>query len=370
VSAVLERHAIGAAGPLGSIPVTSSPAIVSQTAIAPYHLDPGQRIGAIDLYAGTGGMSLGFADEGFTVTGIDSDPPSHGVFRTNGIGEHRITNLHLACSSEAAPVIIGGPPCRPWSAVNVKRRGSAHDDHALLLRYFEHLRGLRPLAFLMENVPPLRGDQMYRDLLTGMNHLGYSVAARVLTYSDFGAATTRKRLFTVGFAGHTGLSSASFFGRLEARHLPAKTVGDAIGWLAQMERDEFPDHEWSAVKTIGKYLERYESGRFGWKRLAWDEPAPSFGSVSKTYILHPDSAPGDDTARVLSVREVLCLMGFPPSFRFPAGTGLSVRYRMAANAVSPLVSRACAATMREMLTGMTDTAVPLRVESDKVALTL
>ena len=93
----------------------------------------------------------------------------------------------------------------------------------------------------------------------------------------------------------------------------------------------------------------HRSGKYGWKRLAWDAPALSFGSVSKTYILHPDSDPERPEARVLSVREVLSIMGFGRSFRFPEHTPLSLRYRMAANAVSPVFSADCATVLRVMI---------------------
>jgi DNA (cytosine-5)-methyltransferase 1 len=105
------------------------------------------------------------------------------------------------------------------------------------------------------------------------------------------------------------------------------------------------------LKTIDRYEERYRSGRFGWAQLEYDQPAPSFGSVAKTYILHPEAGVNDFVRRVLSVREVLQIMGFDREFRFPPGTSRTARYQMAADAVSPVFSLACARTVRRLLWG-------------------
>lgn len=307
----------------------------------------------LDLFAGIGGLSLGFRASGFTVTGVDSEVVSSEVFRINAIGVAVRKDLSTEMEVRSVPVVVGGPPCRPWSAVNVVRRGVQHEDHALLDRFLAHLLEIRPYVFLMENVPALGSDPEFHRLIRELRWSGYSLAMSVLQYSDFGAATKRRRLFTVGFRDSVRWSAEEFFARLPRQHRPKQTVGQAIGWLRDMPRGAVPDHEWSTVQTIEKYRERYRKRQFGWRQLGWGEPAPSFGSVAKTYILHPSAGEDGFPLRVLSVREVLSIMGFDRSFCFPVGTSMTKKYRMAANAVSPIVSQACARTIREMLTGET-----------------
>ena len=311
---------------------------------------PGQRrLSVLDLFAGIGGLSLGFAHHGFEVVGVDNEPTAERVFEEMKIGGFRLLDLGEAPPMDRPDILVGGPPCRPWSSVNVVRRRDLHRDYGLLDRFFETVLDASPQAFLMENVPPLAGDPAYGRHLREVEYNGYTVAKEVLRYSDFGAATARRRLFTVGFRDSVTFRAADFFTRLDVLRTAPATVRDAIWWLRDRPRGDPVDHEWSRLRSIDNYRERYESGRFGWKQLGWDEPAPSFGSVSKTYILHPSAGEGDFPARVVSVREVLSIMGFSREFRFPQDTPLSLRYRMAANAVSPVVSRACAAVLGDML---------------------
>ncbi len=307
----------------------------------------------LDLFAGLGGFSLGFTWAGFEVTGVDVRPESAEVFVLNGIGSTITVDLAHSCVLSDAPVLIGGPPCRPWSTVNqgTRARGVRHRDYWLLSAFFRDVVRMRPSIFVMENVPPVKGDAVYGHWLARLGREGYDVSARRVSYATFGAATTRSRLITVGVLG-TFTGANEFFRRLAAHMQPPRSVGEAIGWLCGHESDEGIDHVWPSLRTISRYRTRYDTRAYGWYQLTANHPAPSFGNVLKTYILPPPSLSGG-VERVLSVREVLSIMGFEPTFRLPTGLPLGRKYQMVADTVSPCLSRACAVVVRDMLWGGT-----------------
>lgn len=322
----------------------------------------------LDLFAGIGGLSAGFARAGFAMIGADREAVATEVYTRSGFGVGRTLQLDSDACIIDVPVVIGGPPCRPWSAVNMQKRGRAHDDHTLLDVFVEHVRRIRPEVFVMENVPALGSDEIYTSGMDSLRFLAgsrYDIQRKIIHYDQFGATTRRRRLFTVGVK-RSAAGASRLFELMDQYQSPARTVGDAIMWLRDLDRGAVPDHDWSELRSIHKYGERYASGKFGWARLRYDEPAPSFGSVAKTYILHPEAGVGTYPVRVVSVREVLSIMGFGPEEAvFPAGTSRAKRYQMAANSVSPVVSRAVAQAVRSLLTG----EVPAEVGTTKLATT-
>jgi len=301
----------------------------------------------IDLFAGMGGIAIGFARENFSVKGYDINPLSKKIFRINRIGEGCVRDLSKGCVSGTAEIVTGGPPCRPWSCVNLTRRRCDHPDYGLLDSFFEHVLEIKPAAFLMENVLPLKSDSKFIMWIERLRESGFSTGYRTIRYSDFGAPTSRRRLIAVGFAD--GCSAEEFFLRLEEHRTRPKTVMDAVQQFIRVKRGDFPDHEWPELRTIEKYEQYYRTGKYGWYRLDPGRPAPSFGNVMKTYILHPLAKMNGFPLRVISVREAMSIMGFDVSFRFPERTGMSVRYQMIADTVSPVFSQVCAGVMREVL---------------------
>lgn len=308
----------------------------------------------LDLFCGMGGLSLGFAQAGFLVVGYDKNPWVPVIFRVNGIGDAVRVDLSRAdailSDHRKARVVIGGPPCRPWSPLNRRRPGKGHPDHPLVRTFFQIIRDVRPEALLMENVPLLADDPEFRALLLGLSG-EYDLECRVVCYADYGAATKRKRLIVVGFRkGVGGVFPASrFFDFLEAMREPPKPVIEAVHQYIHLERGAVHDHEWPALRTVGRYEGKYRARRFGWARLEPHLPAPSFGNITKTYVLHPLAGVDGFPLRVLSVREAMAVMGFPDGFRFPNGMGLRTRYQMVADAVTPVFSKKCAQAILRLI---------------------
>lgn len=300
----------------------------------------------LDLFCGLGGLSQGFKKAGFEVTGVDISESVGKAFQLNIKTQFIKADLSdVIIDNGSVDIVVGGPPCKPWSAVNTKktRRGKMHRDFRLLSRFFQHVEHNSPQSFVLENVPFLANDKTLKRCVEKLKSQGYSIESNIVKYSDYGAPTSRHRFILFG----TRKGDAKvFFKKLNEHRRSPRTVRDVIWDLRDKEKGAVPDHVWPDLKTIRKYQSYYETGKFGWYVLKWDEPAPSFGNVMKTYILHPDAFNGEPE-RVISVREALLIMGFGSRFRFPQEFGLGVRYQMVVDAVSPIFSYAAAKVVRD-----------------------
>jgi DNA (cytosine-5)-methyltransferase 1 len=301
----------------------------------------------IDLFAGMGGLTSGFIKEGYVSTGYDLNPYTEKIFKLNRLGKAYTRDLGKSIVSGNADVVVGGPPCKPWSSLNLNRRCMLNDNYFLVDAYFKNVLNINPKAFMMENVPPVKNSENLLAWIRKMRRHGYSISQGKVIYSNYGAAISRRRFILIGTRDKN--NSKAFFNSLERFETDPDTVGNRIRKYSQYTMDQYPDHVWPVLHTINKYKDKYNSGKFGWYKLDYNKPSPSFGNIMKTYLLHPQAGINGYENRVISVREAMSLMGFPDEFRFPEGMGMGMRYQMVADSVSPVFSSIAAQIIKGML---------------------
>ncbi|WMT50546.1 MAG: DNA cytosine methyltransferase [Ferroplasma sp.] len=307
-------------------------------------MEKNNRLKMLDMFSGMGGMSIGFARRGFSVTGIDIEPFAVDSYNKLTGGTGSAADLREITIKSNYDVIAGGPPCRPWSTVNLKARKMHHRDYDLVQKYFSIVTDKMPRVFIMENVPAIMNDPVIGESINNAVKMGYTVKTGIIRYSDYGAATARQRFFVTGVKGEKN----NIFEYLAKQIKITKTVRDAIWPYRHLNEGATPDHVWPHLRTISKYSDKYRTGKYGWRWLKWDEPSPSFGNVMKTYTLHPNYPPENPNARVISVLEALRIMGFD-NFEFPKYIPMGKRYQMVVDSISPVFSYTLAGVIKDVL---------------------
>ena len=197
----------------------------------------------MDLFAGCGGLSVGFAAEGFDpVAAVELDPfaaASHAynlhrcapedvkaIFArprdivTTEPAELLLELGHEGGVSSAIDVVVGGPPCQSFARVGrAKLREIAQHPSAFLedprsnlyLRFLHYVRELLPLAILMENVPDILnygGHNIAEETCEYLSTLGYVCRYTLLNSVYFGVPQMRERAFILAIWEGVGRSPA------------------------------------------------------------------------------------------------------------------------------------------------------------------
>lgn len=318
----------------------------------------------LDAFAGAGGLSLGLQAAGLPVTvAADSSADALQTYRRH----HRAAELlggdiashDFKRYKGSIAIVAGGPPCQPWSTGG-KQLGHA-DGRDGLAHFVRIVAQVRPLAFLMENVPGLTapGNVEYLHALTrNLTELGYQVDYQILDATSYGVPQRRRRLFVVGTApgreftwpgATTGPGTPS----------PARTAGSVIS-ADTIVGDPNPSKVTYAKNPVirpspfsgllfnggGRPLNLAAPAptvlaSAGWNRTPWVDTE----GILAEYHAHlraggePRSGivPG---ARRLTVAEVALLQTFPSNLTF-AGSRAS-QYVQVGNAVPPALAAAMA----------------------------
>jgi DNA (cytosine-5)-methyltransferase 1 len=340
------------------------------------------KLTVVDLFSGCGGMSSGFARQGkFELIGaadLEVAKPSHGVaatkcndtYQTNHGLRPLNADLSIATPKQLAKhfgfkrgdldVLISCAPCTGFSQKKANNHVEDDPRNKLVQRTADFADAWRPTYVVIENVKELlRGKHShhFQSLHKQLSERGYEVSAEVHDLSDFGLPQSRKRSLIIAKLG----------GRL-APHLPKakkkRTVRETIGRQPRLRAGEVDprDKMHLCPNMSGVSLERTKAiphdggswhslpaalripsmnperpGSFPdiYGRLWWDRPAPT--------ITRECSHPGNgrychpEQDRLLSVREMALLQGFPADYVFEGE--LSMKYRQIGDAVPPSISR-------------------------------
>ncbi|MDB9494130.1 DNA cytosine methyltransferase [Spirulina major CS-329] len=169
---------------------------------------------AVDLFAGVGGLALGFEQAGFAVLAAVELDPIHGAVHQFNFPQtalfcqsvSAVTGAQLRANSRLGhqdiDVVFGGPPCQGFSIIGKRQQ---HDPRNQLVRQFGRVVGeLRPKYFVMENVAGLafqRSQSLLGQIVADFNAQGYHVVTpyQTLNAADFGVPQHRQRLFLLGY---------------------------------------------------------------------------------------------------------------------------------------------------------------------------
>ena len=158
----------------------------------------------ISLFAGAGGMDLGFKNAGFDIMWAnDFDPDSAKTYKRN-FGDHivlgDIEKIRTNNIPDNPDVVIGGFPCQGFSIANL---GRSVDDsrNKLYKQMLRVIRVKKPKYFVAENVAGIltlgKGIVMQK-IIKDFRSIGYKVDYKLLNAADYGVPQARRRVFIIG----------------------------------------------------------------------------------------------------------------------------------------------------------------------------
>lgn len=291
------------------------------------------RFKFIDLFAGIGGIRLGFESVGGQcVFSSEWDSEACKTYEAN-FGEHPAGDI-TKIPSEAIPdfdILLAGFPCQPFSIIG-GQEGFKHETQGTLFFEVERIiRDRRPAAFMLENVKGLTshdGGRTFSIILEHLNGLGYHVHYKVLNALDYGVPQKRERIIIVGFKDEVEFSFPN-----PIPYDQRKTLQDILETDVPQRyyvRPEIRDSRLARLKYKG-YPKPYVSHE---NIGGTSTPHPYFSALragaSANYVLINDE-------RRPTERELLRTQGFPDSFKVVVSYS-SIRKQTGNSVAVPMIS--------------------------------
>lgn len=278
----------------------------------------------VDLFAGCGGLSLGFEANGFKTIGFEMDKQATNTYNENLIGECFNQKLTVESKYPEADVVIGGPPCQPFS-VGGKQLGlkDSRDGFPIFL---SAIKQLNPEILLFENVRGMlyKNKWYLKEVIEELESLGYYINYSLLNAVNYEVPQNRERVIVIGSKQKISLP----------RKVKRKvTAGQALGELAF----QFDENSKFFTESMDRYVAKYEKASkcVNPRDLYLDRPARTLtcrNLAGATGDMHRVRLK-DGRRRRITVREAARLQSFPDWFEF-SGTETN-QYNQIGNAVAP-----------------------------------
>lgn len=322
----------------------------------------------IDLFAGAGGMSLGFDNAEFeNVLAVEYDKcfaetysfnfPKHNL-KVSDIKSISNEEIKKIVGNNKIDVIIGGPPCQGFSIAGKIGRNFIDDERNQLFKEFvRFVEVVKPRIFVMENVAALKTHnkgKTIEEIIKEFEKIGYTVKCDVLNAVNYGVPQQRRRIFVIGTLSK---ENKFIFPKKTSKKMTIKEALKGLPKLESGETSDIPNH--NAMNHSKQMLEKMSYVKDGGDRNDIPEDIrPKSGDIRK-YIRYNSNEPsicitGDmrkvfhfDQNRALTGRELARIQTFPDDFIFKGNAG-KVQQQIG-NAVPPKLAFQIANSVKEVL---------------------
>jgi DNA (cytosine-5)-methyltransferase 1 len=284
-------------------------------------------IRVLDLFAGCGGLALGFEAVGFETIGFELDPDFVQSYQKNVSPLCFNVSLDREYAFPKADVVIGGPPCQPFS-VGGHQLGIM-DSRDGFPAFIHAVESVKPRLWMFENVRGLLYQNKWylEKVVDRLARLGYSIEIKLLNAANYDVPQRRERLVVVG---HT--TEFSFPD-------PRDTTPTALDALGDFFKHEPPDGKYLTA-SMDRYVAKYEKASHcinprdlrpdqSSRTLTCRNLAGATGDMMRLVV------PSGRRRRLLP-REAARLQSFPDWFDF-VGSKEKI-FKQIGNAVPPMMS--------------------------------
>jgi DNA (cytosine-5)-methyltransferase 1 len=337
-----------------------------------------RKIQAIDLFCGIGGLTAGIKAAGIEVkAGLDNDKTCQYAYESNNearfinadISDYKFSDLDKYFTEGATKVLVGCAPCQPFSSHTFKIKNKKNDKRWTLIDYYvKAVKELRPDVISMENVRGITKTEIFRDFVTNLGELGYTIDYKVVYCPDYGVPQSRSRMILLGSrlgeikVPEPTLTSENYITVEQAiKGLPKIAAGEQNEQdkvhrsmkMKELNRERIiaskPGgtwHDWDN-RLLPECYKKISGGTYTavYGRMKWDAVAPTITTQFYNYgsgrFGHPEQN------RALSIREGALLQTFPKDYDFGPNITLGTIGRQIGNAVPPKLGEVIGKTIRE-----------------------